>query len=95
LILFDRGEPAETVIGAALHDLEEGPLEMRGHGAAAGVADGLAVHTGDGRDLGRGACEEDLVGGVEHLARDTLLANFKVRVGRQLQHIPASDTLKD
>ena len=57
----------------ALDHVEESLLQRRGDGAALPGAHRVAVDRADGGDLGRGAGEEELVGEVEHLARERLL----------------------
>src|SRR5262249_3165152 len=71
----DRGEPAVAVVDLAGDDLAELRDQPAGQLARPAVAHRDAVDGADGRDLGRGAGEEELLAGVEEPARDALLAH--------------------
>src|SRR5262245_24931068 len=89
--LADEGPPAVLVGHAALDDFEERPLERLGHGAAGALAHRDLVHRADGRDLRRGAREEQLVGQVQQLARDPFLGHGDAEPPGQGQHGVAGD----
>ena len=74
-----------------MHDIEEMPLDLLGHRSAPAAADGDAVDAANGRDLRRGAGEEDLVGAVEHLARHGHLLHRDAEVAREAQDAVAGD----
>src|SRR3989304_1240930 len=72
--LVDQGQPAVAVGLRALDQAEELLLELLRHRAALAAADLDLVDGADGRDFGGGAAEKALVGDVEHLAGNGLLA---------------------
>src|SRR5690349_6275351 len=67
-IHVDVIEPAPLVLGATLDERKERRLQFRRDRTAFAVADLDGVHRTDGRDLGGGAGEEQLVRQVKHLA---------------------------
>src|SRR3954468_10330481 len=54
-----------------------------------------SIHRADGRDLCRRACEEQLIGDVQHLARDRLLDDFNPHVPGNTNHRIAGDSIED
>src|SRR4029079_2596966 len=70
-------------------------LEPAGDLAGLSRPDRNAVDGADGRDLDRGAGQEELVAGVEEPARDALLAHSEPQARGELQHGVAGDPLED
>ena len=64
-------------VGRVADGVEVCRLDLLRDRPAAALADRVVVDGADGRDLGRGAREEDLVGEVERLARQRLLADLE------------------
>src|SRR5208337_1045028 len=93
-LLFDwnRRQPVEAVFDDAVHDpikLFTNSLRDRtGHAAA----DGDLVHGANRRDLRRGSAEEQLVGNVQHFARDDLLDERNAELVCEVHHRVAGDT---
>src|SRR5882672_536759 len=69
----DRGEPAVAVLALAGGDRLVFRLQPRGDLPPPAAANGHAVDRPDGRHLGSGADEEDLLGRVQGFARDAAL----------------------
>src|SRR5271157_951890 len=87
----DWRQPAEAVFGGSVNNaiklLADGLRDRASHAAT----DGYLVHRADGRDLGRGPAEEQLVADVQHLARNDLLDDRNAELVRDVQHRVASD----
>src|SRR4051794_34239718 len=81
----DLSEPMGVFEILAIHDVEEGVLDLLGDRPARADADLHAVEFADRRDLGRGAGEEGLVGDVDLVARDALLHHLEPQVLADVQ----------
>ena len=77
-----------------MHEVEVAPLQQLGHGPARAGADDAAVDLADGRDLGRGAREEGLVGDVDLVAADAPLAHLDALLARQPDDRVARDAVE-
>src|SRR5262245_17711739 len=95
ILLTDKRQPISRRFFLARSDAEEFVLQLRGDGPPFSVADLGAVDAADGRDLGGGAGEEDLVGDVKRGARDDLFADFVTQVARDQHHRIARDAGQD
>src|SRR4051812_31370318 len=91
---LDRVEPVAVLGIAAVYDLEEGALDALGHPAARARADGAPVELADGRDLGRGAGEERLVGDVDVVASEPRLLDPDAEVGADRLHRAPRDAVQ-
>src|SRR5262245_41170625 len=83
------------LVVAAFGDGEEGFLEAAGHRASGALADGAVIDLADRGDLGGGAGEEDLVGDVELVAGDRLLANIDPLLAQEVDRGGAGDAGED
>src|SRR5262245_2718748 len=88
---LDVLEPAPPILGLAAKQAEKRLLDRGGDWAALARADREAVDRTNGRDLGGGAGEEQLVGQVERLARQVLLAYLVAQAARQRDDRVAGD----
>src|SRR5512140_1269111 len=79
-LLLNWRQPAVDVFHLALDEGQVALLNRFGDGAPLAGADGEAVHRGHGGHLRRGAREEDLVGEVQHLARDGLVPDRELHL---------------
>ena len=82
-------EPVLVALDLAAHGGEVGLLELAGD--LARVADLAVVDRADRHDLGRGAGEERLVGEVEVVAEELLLAHLVPEVARDRHDRVARD----
>src|SRR6478672_9786635 len=76
-------QPAVTILHLAVHEIQEGALQLLRPPARATRADLDLVHAPHRRHLGRGAGEEDLVRRIEDLALQRLLPHFHPGVARE------------
>jgi hypothetical protein len=82
-------------VTALLYDVEEGVLKFLGDRAARALPDFVMVHRADRRDLRRRAGKKELVGDVEHLAREGLLLDFVAALLGQRDDRIARDAVED
>src|SRR3569623_1481021 len=87
----DLGEPVGVLGIAAVHDVEEGRLDLLGDGAARADADLHAVQIADGRDFRGRAGEERLVADGDLVARDALLHDVDPQGFGDMEHRVARD----
>src|SRR5262249_2612983 len=66
--------------------VEKALLNLRRDRPASAASNFYAIHAAHRGDFRRGATEEDFVSGIEHLARQLLLAHLEAHVTRQLEN---------
>src|SRR5882724_6464456 len=88
-------EPVPSIFGGPGGDGVEGGLQPGGDRAPRAAADRGAVDAANRGDFGRRAAEEDLVGDVEHLARDVHFDDRNFEILSQFEHRGARDSGQD
>src|SRR5579862_396150 len=82
----DMFDPVLVAVDLAAHGGEEDLLDAAGDGAGLAVAHHPVVDRADGHDLGGGAGQERLVGGVEVAAQDVAGLDVDALVARDGEH---------
>src|SRR6056297_388452 len=89
-------EPLVVVVDAALDNVEERLLDVCGHGSTTPISDWRIVDGADGRHLGGGAGEKELVSGVQLSSRDgSLIMDGVAALVGQRDHRIAGDPFED
>src|SRR5512146_2423599 len=87
-------EPAVRIVIDALHQVEEPLLDLRRDRTALSVADRDTVDAANRRHFRCRTREEDLVGGVQHLARHQRLAQREAHVAREADDAVTRDPVQ-
>ena len=88
------GEPAVAIRFLAAGEREEFVLDSLGDGTSRPIADGDTIDGANRGDFHSRPAEEELVGDVEHFARNDLFGDRNVEVAAELHDSVASDSGK-
>src|SRR6185369_13457525 len=88
------GQPTIGVLADAANQVEELLLDLRRDRTTAAGSNRDSIDASHWRDFGRGAREKNLIGGIEHLSRNGLLADRHSHVARQRDNTVPRDAVE-